>query len=137
MAALSTLVVSSIHKTCFILIVLAVMLMFYGYSYSSYMAFQETKLSEFMTSITSIFSFTESPTTPMLEPPGFSIYEDRAVLIIYIFAALLAFISLCLNIWHRIKKGKAQLFMPLTFASISVIVCITYVGYQIGLHWYA
>jgi asparagine N-glycosylation enzyme membrane subunit Stt3 len=60
-------------------------------------------------------------------------YEERAVLVMFFLAALLSLLSFLLAIKHRSVEGKNKLFLPLVFGAVSVLLCIVYVGHQIGL----
>ena len=125
------------HKICFSLLIVAMLVFFYCYYHSLYINDGVHSLSWFIVSITSLFSTTSPAVTPSFEAPGFSVYEDRAVLIMFVFAVFLAFISMCIAMWHRVKFGVSHFFVPLVFASLGVASCIIIVGVELGLYTHA
>ena len=128
----------SIPKVCFTLIILALLLFFYSFYHNRYMAIDTHTLSIFITNITSFFSTTTSPSTPTFEGgSGFSIYESRAVLIMFCVSIIMLVTSLLIGTWFRVYRGVTQLYLQLTFLSACTMGCVIYVGIHIGLPAYA
>jgi len=129
--------VSITHKICLSLIFFALVIFYSAYYYSGEISPGVFTYSEFITSITSIFSYAHVNREPSFEPQGFFINEDKAVLVFFCLSIFINILAISLAIWHRSTKGKSRLFIPVVFGALSVCGCIFFVGYQLGLDYSA
>lgn len=114
-------------------LVSSLILFFFAYYHLWYLREDTLTISRLIVKTTALFSTTVSPSEPYFEASGFSMYEEKAVFILFSLAVLLAFFSLFLALKHRIMKGEHRLCLPLVFGSLAVFSSIVFVGNQIGL----
>ena len=93
--------------------------------------------SKIVAGVTTKFSTEKAPTSTVMENDDYVIFEERAILIVLLFACALLLTAIGLNIYSHIKLSKNKINFPLIFASGLIIVLILHTTYKAGLFVHA
>ncbi len=124
-----------IYKICFGLLVTALMLFFMSYYHFLYLQNGVFTFSKLITQITAVLAPSTAKLEPQWEQPGFIMYEERAVLVLFVISATLCMASYAAVVIHSLKNGMHRLFIHISLLSFTLFVCILYIGNQLGLQY--
>lgn len=123
----------SIQPLIFSIIASSMIIMFGAYYHYWYQTPTISSITESLAWIISLFSTSPGPDGHQLSPIGFYIDDLRIVKGLFAFSALLSTLALTVNLFHRKKYGVSKLFVSFNMVTISMLSCILYTTYKLGL----
>lgn len=124
-------------KICITMIAVAIAIFLSSYFYYQSLLGDEYVMAKNISKVTSSFSHSESVSEPELISGDKGIYEERAILMLFGVASIISVLSMVVAVLARIKCGRYQLFVPLTFCAATIVGCIVFRAYRSGLYQYA
>ncbi len=121
-------------NACSLLLIVFAFFSFVGtYYYNQKFQENDLKYAKTIVSVTSVLSFKEKETSPVMTSQGYVITEQRGMLFFLLCLVLLLIVSLVLVIFSKIQHGPNKLHFPIMFTSILLIIIIFKTTQKIGL----
>lgn len=121
-----------VHKISLALWLCALLVFYWAHHYYIYLLGSETKLAAFIAWFTALFNEPEY-SAPSWTTQGFSMYEERAIQVFFVFAILLCILALSISTYKALKRGFGRVYYQICLLSTFTIGCIIYVAFTSGV----